>query len=264
MTRSTMVFLGAIVAMAVAMPGAAEAEGCPGSMVRVSLQSCVDRYEASLWQTHDEALIEKIKNATVRRADLFEAGAVQLGLAPSDLEAHGCPLNGSGCLDVYAVSVANVRPARFVTWFQALAAARNSDKRLATNQEWQAAALGTPDVGEHALGEDCNTRIPGVGVSLTGVRENCRSDVGAFDTTGNLWEWVAEWVPRSTACPGWPGFSDDAMCLAGPRTGASDQLPGALIRGGAFGNGHFAGPFAVHGFESPSHVGSDLGFRAAR
>jgi formylglycine-generating enzyme required for sulfatase activity len=227
----------------------------------VALQSCVDRYEASLWQTHDDALIEKIKNATVRRADLFGAGAVQLGLAPGDLEAHGCPRTGNGCTDVYAVSVANVRPARFVTWFQALAAARNSDKRLATNQEWQAAALGTPDVGEHALDEDCNTRIPGVGVSLTGIRENCRSDVGAFDTTGNLAEWTAEWVPRSTACPGWPGFSDDAMCLAGANESSG---PGALIRGMAFGDGRFAGPFAVSGFLLPSNFESAIGFRAAR
>jgi hypothetical protein len=34
-------------------------------------------------------------------------------------------------MNVYAVSIAGVDPASFVTWFQALATARNSGKRLA-------------------------------------------------------------------------------------------------------------------------------------
>jgi hypothetical protein len=69
-------------------------------------------------------------------------------------------------------------------------------------------------------------------------------------------------VPRSTNCfTVWPGFSNDFMCLAG-----ADETsgPGALIRGGAFGNGRLAGPFAVSGLMLPSDSGSDIGFRAAR
>jgi hypothetical protein len=31
-------------------------------------------------------------------------------------------------------------------------------------------------------------------------------------------EWVADWVPLSTACTGWGGESDDRMCLAGAST----------------------------------------------
>ena len=80
-----------------------------------------------------------------------------------------------------------------------------------------------------------------------------------------IWEWVADWVPRSTSCPGWAGFSDDSMCLAG----ASETLgPGALLRGGSvfffFGGGSNAGVFAVDGFFRPSLARFDIGFRCAR
>ena len=81
---------------------------------------------------------------------------------------------------------------------------------------------------------------------------------------GNLAEWVADWVPRSTACPGWASFSDDHMCLAG----ASDSLsgPGALIRGGAFAvaGGALAGPLAVFATFEPIHASDFVGFRCAR
>jgi Sulfatase-modifying factor enzyme 1 len=133
------------------------------------------------------------------------------------------PLRGQ---DGNTVSIPGVTPAAKVSWFQALAAARNSGKRLPTNAEWQAAALGTPD------GAPCRvTSAPG-GPLLTGT-PGCVSDVGAFDMVGNVWEWVAEWVPISTACPGWlldgVGFkSDDTNCLA--RTFNYTVLPDGAIR----------------------------------
>jgi formylglycine-generating enzyme required for sulfatase activity len=142
-------------------------------------------------------------------------------------------------------------PARFITWFQAAAAARNAGKRLPTNAEWQVAALGTPE----GL---CNTSS-GV-VHVTGTA-GCVSEVGAFDMVGNLWEWVADWVPRSTNCGSWGGFSDDAQCLAGAETTGA---PGALFRGGGFGNVTTAGVFAVFGSDAPSNANDIIGFRAAR
>lgn len=223
---------------------------CPPDSVR-SGSTCLDKYEASVWQIPpgNTAVIARIKNGTVTLAELTAAG-VQLGIASNDYGA-GCPNTGNGCTDFYAVSIPGVTPSRYLTWFQAAAAARNSGKRLPTNQEWQASALGTPD------GAPC---IVAGAPGLTGTA-GCVSDVGAFDMVGNLWEWVADWVPLSTACSGWGAFSDDTMCLAGAdATGG----PAALLRGGGWANGADAGVFAVSGRDTPSNVTAALGFRAAR
>ena len=95
----------------------------------------------------------------------------------------------------------------------------------------------------------------------TGANAGCRSNHGANDMVGNLWEWVADWVPPSSACGGWGAFSDDVQCLAGA---ATDGPPGPLIRGGDFINGASAGPFAVDGSKVPSSSRDDFGFRGAR
>jgi formylglycine-generating enzyme required for sulfatase activity len=80
---------------------------------------------------------------------------------------------------------------------------------------------------------------------------------------GNVHEWVAEWVPRSTACGAWSaGLSatGDLQCLGGAAVAGE---PGALLRGGSFGNGTGAGPLMISGFEAPVAFNS-VGFRCAR
>jgi hypothetical protein len=255
-------------------PGPAFPITCPPDSVLTGT-TCIDTYEASVWETTDAALIAKIQDGTVTRADLTAAGAVQRGLAEDDLAA-GCPERGNGCMDFYAVSIPGVTPSAFLTWFQAAAAARNAGKRLPSNAEWQAAALGTPDPGESGAGsEDCNTaKGDGDGADAlvpTGSRSNCVSDAGAFDLVGNLDEWVADWVPRSerlpTGCP--PALFDgtgDSNCLAGA---SETSGPGALLRGGSFNRddvlgGTGAGVFAVSGGSTPATAFLLIGFRAAR
>ena len=241
---------------------------CPPDAVR-SGPTCIDKYEASVWQipAGNTALITKVRQGTVTLADLTAAG-FQKGLAVGDLIAAGCPADAAGCKDFYAVSIPGVTPSGFINWFQAVAASRNAGKRLPTNQEWQAAALGTPDPGVSAAGSaDCNTANGG-GVSvdavvLTGSRANCVSDVGAFDMVGNLAEWVADWLPPFSGC-GAALFAGDFNCLAGTSPSAGT---GALVRGGAgfHGGGTFAGVFAVNTSHTPSLANAgNFGFRAAR
>ncbi|MGH7408970.1 MAG: SUMF1/EgtB/PvdO family nonheme iron enzyme [Candidatus Methylomirabilales bacterium] len=215
-----------------------------------------------MWTTTDAAVIQKIKDGTVSLNDL--AGATQLGLAAGDL-LNDCATTGNGCTDVYAVSIPGVKPARFITWFQAAAAARNAGKRLPTNAEWQAAALGTPDEADDNL-DTCNTTSDGIVGNDpvdTGSRMKCSSNVGAFDMVGNLWEWAADWVPRSTGCVT-ALFAGDLNCLAGADNSGTGTGPGALVRGGSFNFGTGAGVFAVVGGVTPAQEFDNFGFRAAR
>jgi sulfatase-modifying factor enzyme 1 len=155
-------------------------------------------------------------------------------------------------------------PHSSITWFQAAATARNSFKRLPSNAEWQAAALGTPDAGANPGAQDCNTYS--TGPDLTGARTNCVSDAGAFDMVGNVSELVGEWVPLSThPCGTWGNFSDDIQCLVGadttlagparPSAGATSttaRVPGSLRCSGT--PGHSIGSPAS-AFAPPANQG---------
>jgi hypothetical protein len=225
---------------------------CPPDSVKAGTV-CIDKYEASVWEVPPAsvALIQEIKAGTVTLAEL-QAGAVQRGTANDDY-GETCPDTGNGCRDVYAVSIPGVTPSRFITWFQAAAAARNAGKRLPSNAEWQTSALGTPD------GIPCV--IAGAGLGSTGT-PGCVSDVGAFDMVGNLYEWVADWVPQSTTVvPGLFGLEDENFFAGASTTGG----PGALLRGGFFGGTpNQSGVFVVDGTFSPANSDSSVGFRAAR
>ena len=228
---------------------------------------CLDKYEASVWRvpnptTANAFLVRKIQLGRATRADLMAGGATQLGTASADYAP--CAANGQNCPnDIYAVSLPSVFPSAFITWFQAQEACANAGKRLPTSAEWQVGANGTPDPGPDNGATDCNTLDSAEGsLSLTGARSSCASARGAFDMVGNVAEWVADWVPLSTQCPDWGGFSDDLMCLSG--ASESDAGPGALLRGGAFRFGPRAGPLAVDEAPPVPTALFSIGFRCAR
>ena len=271
MTRSaTTVSLAVGVLLAVTTAAHAHAPTFP--LVRCSPDAvvagtiCLDRYEASVWRvpnpiTTNAVLVHKIQLGRATRADLLAGGATELGTSGDNYAP--CDNNGQNCAnDIYAVSIAGELPAGDITWFQAQEACANSGKRLPTNAEWQVGANATPDVGSDNGTTDCNTGNDGT-ASLTGARSGCVSARGALDMVGNEAEWVADWAPSSTTCPGWASFSDDDMCLSGASTTAN--APVALVRGGAFASlgGIKAGPFAVHPF-APFHQAGFIGFRCAR
>ena len=196
---------------------------------------CIDKYEASVWSS--------------------PAGGTQYGVSSDD---YPCSNLGQNCSNIYARSLPGVTPSRFITYFQAQQALANSGKRLPTNAEWQQAVASTPD-DTGAGTTPCNTR--GSGPVNTGSATGCVSRFGAHDMVGNLSEWVADWGPASTGCPGW-GTSDDLMCLSGAST--TVQGPGALLRGGVFFDGAGTGPLAVTGSDRPANSSPGYGFRGAR
>jgi hypothetical protein len=257
----------------------AEAAGFPTTFVKrcsadavVAGTVCLDRYEASVWRvpnstTTNAFLVRLIRLGKATPADLRAAGATQLGTSSDDYAP--CADSGQNCVDdIYAVSLPGVTPSAFITWFQALQACANAGKRLPSNAEWQAAVAGTPDPGPDDGAADCNT-ASAFTVAATGSRSRCVSAYGAFDMVGNLWEWVADWVPRSKRCGQWSAGASptgDAQCLAGVNDTGE---PGALLRGGDFGIFNFgpdAGPLAVFGFVEPSTTPFSIvfGFRCAR
>jgi hypothetical protein len=223
---------------------------------------CVDRYEASVWEipATEKKLVNKVRKGTIRAASELAAGTRR----GADVDDYGtaCADDGVDCLDAYAVSVAGVAPSSFFTWFQATAACRNAGKRLLTNAEWQAAALGTADTGGADDGATtCNTDNLAPGPVSTGTRTACVSNAQVSDMIGNVWEWVADWVPLSTGC-GAPWLGNDFSCLAGAAPAPAG--PGALIRGGSSGDADLAGAFAIIGDRSPTESQGYIGFRCAR
>lgn len=256
--------LGLLALLAGAAAAQSSAATCPPDSVP-SGTACMDRFEASVWRvpsanTDNADLVARIRQGTATVADLIGAGATQLGTAGDDYAP--CEDGGAKCADdLFAVSLPSVSPASFATWFQAQEACANSGKRLPTSAEWQLAASGTPDPGPDDGVSDCNTASGSL--PRTGARAECVSSRGAFDMVGGVAEWVADWVPRPTACVGWASFSDDDMCLAG--ADATQPSPGALVRGGAFAGlgGPSAGPVAIHPF-TPIRSAIFIGFRCAR
>ncbi|MFN8600397.1 MAG: SUMF1/EgtB/PvdO family nonheme iron enzyme [Candidatus Binatia bacterium] len=237
---------------------------CPADSVRAGT-ACMDKYEASVWfvpnaTTTNKSLVKKIQQGKVTLADLAKGGASQAGATGDDYGL--CSDTGALCTGFFAVSVAGATPSAYVTWFQAVEACGNSQKRLPTNVEWQKAVTNTPDPGSDNGSTDCNTASTSAVVS-TGSRSACVSSAGAFDMVGNLGEWVADWVGSTGACPGWGGLSNDAMCLDGGSVVAAG--PGVLARGGGFLDLTFAGPLAVEVLPpTGAFVASYVGFRCVR
>ncbi|MBC7927786.1 MAG: SUMF1/EgtB/PvdO family nonheme iron enzyme [Bryobacteraceae bacterium] len=223
----------------------------------VSGPNCIEKFESSLWYVTDPAIIQLIKEDKVL---VPTAGMTQVGLTGVDWLMGGCNINGGGCKNVFSLSFRKVVPARNVNYFVAGAACRNSGKRLLTNAEWQAAALGTPDPGlTDNKTTECNIGSS-LDISLTGARTGCRSDVGAFDMIGNVLEFVADWGALATTGNKWdPAFGSDVSHVGGAPGGMYFGLPGATTRGGTYANGS-GGNFGLAGAYAIDQNGTPMSF----
>lgn len=245
---------------------------CQAGMVQ-SGATCVDRFEASLWKVTDTICVALIRQGRELPAFCLQQ-ATQVGINGVDYTDAQCQFNGGGCKNLFALSIPGVIPARSINYFIAAAACRNSGKRLPSNAEWQAAALGTPDPWpQDDPAEQCN--VSGPSAVNTGTRSKCVSDVGAYDMVGNVIEFVADWGPLATAGATWnvflPGFGNDVSNMGGAPNGSIYGLPGTTLRGGSFafgsgGNGELAGVYAIDQNGAPNSIGdaTAAGFRCAK
>jgi len=280
--------------LVLAAPTQAGPQRCPKDAVPVG-PLCVDKYEGSVWRlpAGQKGVLGKLRAGKATLADFQEAGATQLcSVPPGNDTCSSCtfgptfPDNGNWTEPVYAASIPGVLPTTCLTWFQAEQACRLAGKRLITNQEWQAAAAGTPDPGADDDGTttcDTNTEAP----ALAGARSACVSSWGTYDMVGNVWEWVGGWGDLSTQCTSWDAaFGEDMSCvgpnvpppsmLVGPPApvvlGGSKadifpidpHFPGAVIRGGNFAAGTRNGVFAIYAGVPPHNRSRSTGFRCAR
>jgi len=246
------------------------AKSCPPDSAQVG-PICVDKYEESVWQlpAQSPSLVSKIVRGRVTAADLLIAGALpvsQADVCDSLVSSFpvSFPSNGQWTAPLYAVSVPKVVPTACITWYQAEQACRLSGKRLLTDQEWQAAASGTPD---HAGEPDdflttCNTH--GSGPRGTGTRSKCVSSWGTFDMGGNLSEWTSDWTEHGPAffsdCFPLPkAFGNDYSCVADHRS----PYINAWVRDGGWSFGEVGGIFTIYSW--PLQFGLEfIGFRCAR
>ncbi|WP_081364644.1 SUMF1/EgtB/PvdO family nonheme iron enzyme [Citrobacter portucalensis] len=197
---------------------------------------CVDRYEASLWTALKDG--KQIMNPKT-----------------------ACNINGSDCIGkIFALSINHVSPSSNITWFQASAACASSGKRLLTNSEWQAAALGTND-------NSTNCNISGSAASITG-KNQCVSSTGIENMIGSLSEWVADWSQSNSRNDGGEfsraEFGEDKVAGIDEASPESFRLPAAFLRGGSFEDKKGAGMFTIDVQNAPVRARETIGFRCAR
>lgn len=155
----------------------------------------------------DMIVVPSIAGSPAFCIDRFEAVLDDAtGIGNPDQASGG--FTGDGSTSAVAQSRRFTVPTSGVSWFQANAACRNAGKRLCTNDEWITACRGGTDAtypyGETFEPHTCNGYAAGRenvveagGMmrpelsedGMTFLAKGCVTDHGAYDMSGNLWEW---------------------------------------------------------------------------
>ncbi|MDH5324769.1 MAG: formylglycine-generating enzyme family protein [Gammaproteobacteria bacterium] len=156
--------------------------------------------------------------------------------------------------------VLDTYPVGGVNWFEAKAFCEWRGARLPREAEWEKAARGT-DGREYPWGNQWDPKITNTGddanwengIAPVGAYPENRSPYGAYDMSGNVWEWVEDWYEP------YPG-SDHQSPLFGKIN--------RVIRGGGGGVGHYAISYffraATRQYSEPELESEDVGFRCAK
>jgi len=245
---------------------------CSEGMVYVNKLSgfCIDKYEASVWNANGSWNAESSTSTWNAAADTDVALAA----------------------GAYANSSEGKYPWVYVDQTEARTACANypgGNKHLCTDEEWLAASNIKGEYFNLALeltdctvneATDCDwADSPGAGdACMTGSKTDCVSSEGVYDMTGNVWEWTNETVGYTKPCnagvSGWcywngTGFQTgtDANTAVYGNDGvyfldnSTVRTGRAVLRGGAWIYGAFAGPFCADLGNAPAGTYGAVGFR---
>lgn len=213
-------------------PLARPSGNCPGEMVNIAGEFCIDRYEVQLVDTAQGRVLSPYYAPEARRAKREHGAWRKLALEMGSQSARAMPLpllpgwQQTESYEFKAISQPNVVPHGYMNWHDAQHACESAGKRLCFEAEWVKACQGEErrqfpygDKYEwnkcnvfreahpaHELHDDASKghldpRLNQVRAKAgpllrnTGATAECKSRWGAdavHDMVGNLDEWVAD------------------------------------------------------------------------
>ncbi|MBX3084763.1 MAG: SUMF1/EgtB/PvdO family nonheme iron enzyme [Anaerolineae bacterium] len=150
----------------------------------------------------------------------------------------------------------NTQPVVSISWINADLFCKTRHARLPTEAEWEYAARG-PDGLAYPWGNSFDTKnvvyennsglhSADIGSKLDGI-----SWIGAYDLSGNVWEWVSDWY---------------GIYLVATQTNPSGVRDGKshVLRGGSFFSNRDEVRSTFRNWYPPEKMSDDVGFRCAR
>jgi len=220
-------------------------QSCPDEMVEVfhnEARFCIDKYEVS---PGDSCVYNQPKGVSETAINIGDA-------------------------DCEPVSVDGELPWTFLAQSQAKQLCAKRNMRLPSAGEWFATSLGTPDSSQN-----CNLNSD---LSDTGSMTACVSGAGAYDTVGNVWEFVDEKISngvydeRLVPSEGFVSLADsNGVALETDMVANSiynddyfwskQEGDYIMMRGGFYGSKERGGIYSIYAEAEPLFASAAVGFR---